>query len=89
MILKCIWCWLPCNDAPILAMERDFRDFCLQEYGVIAIPKVSYRLLIERDQFMVIASNGVCPLNKLFRFKHFLIVLAFMQSYITYIPRIK
>ena len=42
-----------------LAMERDFGEFCLKEYGVISIPKVSYRLLIERGQFVVLASDGV------------------------------
>ncbi|KAH9289984.1 hypothetical protein KI387_034101 [Taxus chinensis] len=51
--------WLPYDDAPGLAMARAFGDFCLKEYGVIAIPEVSYRLLTERDQFVVLASDGV------------------------------
>eukprot|EP01018_Ginkgo_biloba_P022357 Gb_24319 [translate_table: standard] len=50
--------WLPHDDAPGLAMARAFGDFCLKEYGVIAIPEVSYRLLTERDQFVVLASDG-------------------------------
>ena len=43
-------------------MERDFGYFCLKEYDVISIPEVSYRLLTERDQFVVLASDGVSPL---------------------------
>ncbi|GAV81887.1 PP2C domain-containing protein [Cephalotus follicularis] len=51
--------WLPFDDAPGLAMARAFGDFCLKEYGVISIPEFSHRLLTERDQFIVIASDGV------------------------------
>lgn len=51
--------WLPYDDAPGLAMARAFGDFCLKDYGVIAIPEVSCRLLTERDQFVVLASDGV------------------------------
>ena len=56
--------WLPYDDAPGLEMARDFGYFCLKEYGVIAIPEVSYRLLTERDQFVVLASDGVSPLYR-------------------------
>ncbi|KAK7290916.1 hypothetical protein RIF29_05696 [Crotalaria pallida] len=51
--------WLPFDDAPGLAMARAFGDFCLKEYGVISIPEFSHRLLTDRDQFIVIASDGV------------------------------
>lgn len=51
--------WLPFDDAPGLAMARAFGDFCLKEYGVISIPEFSHRLLKERDQFIVLASDGV------------------------------
>eukprot|EP00257_Ricinus_communis_P025461 XP_025012875.1 probable protein phosphatase 2C 52 isoform X2 [Ricinus communis] len=51
--------WLPFDDAPGLAMARAFGDFCLKEYGVISIPEFSHRLLTERDQFLVLASDGV------------------------------
>lgn len=57
--------WLPFDDAPGLAMARAFGDFCLKEYGVISIPEFSHRVLTERDKFIVIASDGVCVLNKL------------------------
>ncbi|KAE8660918.1 putative protein phosphatase 2C 52 [Hibiscus syriacus] len=51
--------WLPFDDAPGLAMARAFGDFCLKEYGVISMPEFSHRLLTERDQFIVLASDGV------------------------------
>ena len=51
--------WLPFDDAPGLAMARAFGDFCLKEYGVISVPEVAHRTLTERDQFIVLASDGV------------------------------
>ncbi|KAL5730156.1 hypothetical protein ACHQM5_003014 [Ranunculus cassubicifolius] len=51
--------WLPFDDAPGLAMARAFGDFCLKDYGVISIPEFTHRVLTERDQFIVIASDGV------------------------------
>ncbi|KAJ0053537.1 hypothetical protein Pint_02200 [Pistacia integerrima] len=51
--------WLPFDDAPGLAMARAFGDFCLKEYGVISIPEFSHRTLTDRDQFIVLASDGV------------------------------
>lgn len=51
--------WLPFDDAPGLAMARAFGDFCLKEYGVISIPEFSHRILTEKDQFIVLASDGV------------------------------
>ncbi|CAN6571742.1 unnamed protein product [Malus baccata var. baccata] len=51
--------WLPFDDAPGLAMARAFGDFCLKEYGVISIPEFSHRILTDRDQFIVLASDGV------------------------------
>ncbi|KAJ8628532.1 hypothetical protein MRB53_021839 [Persea americana] len=51
--------WLPNDDAPGLAMARAFGDFCLKDYGVISVPEFSHRILTERDQFVVLASDGV------------------------------
>ncbi|KAJ8629140.1 hypothetical protein MRB53_022463 [Persea americana] len=51
--------WLPFDDAPGLAMARAFGDFCLKDYGLISIPEFSHRLLTEKDQFIVLASDGV------------------------------
>ncbi|KAK1309090.1 putative protein phosphatase 2C 52 [Acorus calamus] len=51
--------WLPFDDAPGLAMARAFGDFCLKDYGVISVPEFSHRVLTERDQFIVLASDGI------------------------------
>lgn len=51
--------WLPNNDSPGLAMARAFGDFCLKDYGLISVPDVSYRRLTEKDEFIVLATDGV------------------------------
>ncbi|KAF3567652.1 hypothetical protein DY000_02010949 [Brassica cretica] len=51
--------WLPFDDAPGLAMARAFGDFCLKEYGVISIPEFTHRVLTDKDQFIVLASDGI------------------------------
>ncbi|CAM6007135.1 unnamed protein product [Sphagnum balticum] len=51
--------WLPFDDSPGLAMARAFGDFCLKDYGVIAVPELSYRLLTDKDQFIVLATDGI------------------------------
>lgn len=51
--------WMPDQDCPGLAMSRAFGDFCLKDYGLISVPEVFYRKLTEKDEFMVLASDGV------------------------------
>lgn len=51
--------WLPNVDAPGLAMTRAFGDFCLKDYGVISVPDVSHHRLTEKDEFVVLATDGV------------------------------
>lgn len=51
--------WLPHDDSPGLAMARAFGDFCLKDFGLIAVPEVTYTRLSEKDQFVVLASDGV------------------------------
>lgn len=51
--------WLPNNDSPGLAMARAFGDFCLKDFGLISVPDISYRRLTEKDEFVVLASDGV------------------------------
>lgn len=51
--------WLPNNDAPGLAMARAFGDFCLKDFGLISVPEVSYRRLTEKDEFVVLATDGI------------------------------
>ncbi|CAL9083506.1 unnamed protein product [Musa textilis] len=51
--------WLPNNNSPGLAMARAFGDFCLKDYGLISVPEISYRHLTEKDEFIVLATDGV------------------------------
>lgn len=51
--------WLPNNDSPGLAMARAFGDFCLKDYGLISVPDISYRLLTDKDEFIVLATDGI------------------------------
>ncbi|CAM0912235.1 unnamed protein product [Alopecurus aequalis] len=50
--------WLPNNDSPGLAMARAFGDFCLKDYGLISVPEISYRRLTEKDEFIILATDG-------------------------------
>lgn len=52
--------WLPNVNSPGLAMSRAFGDFCLKNYGVISVPDVSYHRITHKDQFLVLATDGVC-----------------------------
>jgi serine/threonine protein phosphatase PrpC len=51
--------WLPDRDAPGLAMSRAFGDYCVKDYGVISAPEVTRRRITARDQFVILATDGV------------------------------
>ncbi|KAM0836560.1 hypothetical protein ACQ4PT_062244 [Festuca glaucescens] len=51
--------WLPKYNSPGLAMARAFGDFCLKEYGLISMPEVSCHCITEKDEFIVLATDGV------------------------------
>ncbi|MCL7043490.1 hypothetical protein MKW94_020863 [Papaver nudicaule] len=51
--------WLPDKDSPGLAMSRAFGDFCFSKYGVTSEPEVSYRRLTDKDEFVVLATDGI------------------------------
>ncbi|KAK4436110.1 putative protein phosphatase 2C 33 [Sesamum alatum] len=51
--------WLPNSNAPGLAMARAFGDFCLKEFGLISVPEISYRRITEKDEFVVLATDGI------------------------------
>nr|DAD25389.1 TPA_asm: hypothetical protein HUJ06_026853 [Nelumbo nucifera] len=51
--------WLPNYDSPGLAMARAFGDFCLKDFGLISVPEIFYRHLTEKDEFIVLATDGV------------------------------
>lgn len=51
--------WLPDEESPGLAMSRAFGDYCVKEYGLISVPEVTQRNITSRDQFVVLATDGV------------------------------
>ncbi|KAL3830232.1 hypothetical protein ACJIZ3_019034 [Penstemon smallii] len=51
--------WMPQENCPGLAMARAFGDFCLKDFGLISTPEVTYRKLTERDEFVVLATDGI------------------------------
>ncbi|XP_077210514.1 putative protein phosphatase 2C 33 [Tasmannia lanceolata] len=51
--------YLPYSDFPGLAMARAFGDFCLKDFGVISDPDIYYRRLTKKDEFIVLASDGI------------------------------
>lgn len=60
--------WLPCEESPGLAMSRAFGDFCIKDFGVISVPEVTKRQITNRDQFIVLATDGVCRFRILILF---------------------
>ncbi|KAL3536577.1 hypothetical protein ACH5RR_005038 [Cinchona calisaya] len=51
--------WMPDEDCPGLAMARAFGDFCLKDFGLISTPEIFYRKLTEKDEFVVLATDGI------------------------------
>ncbi|XP_024959884.1 probable protein phosphatase 2C 66 isoform X2 [Cynara cardunculus var. scolymus] len=51
--------WLPNSDSPGLAMARAFGDFCLKDFGLISVPDVFYHRVTDRDEFVILATDGV------------------------------
>nr|AFK47876.1 unknown [Lotus japonicus] len=51
--------WLPDEESPGLAMSRAFGDYCVKEYGLISVPEVTQRNITSKDQFVVLATDGV------------------------------
>ncbi|CAN6469643.1 unnamed protein product [Victoria cruziana] len=51
--------WLPDENCPGLAMARAFGDFCLKDFGLISVPEIFYRRLTHKDEFVVLATDGV------------------------------
>lgn len=51
--------WLPNSNSPGLAMARAFGDFCLKNFGLISVPDISHHHVTEKDEFVVLATDGV------------------------------
>lgn len=67
--------WLPYEESPGLAMSRAFGDFCIKDFGLISIPEVTKRQITTRDQFIVLATDGVCGFLVIFSLYEILGVL--------------
>lgn len=52
--------WQPEEESPGLAMSRAFGDYCIKEYGLVSVPEVTQRHISNRDQFVILATDGVC-----------------------------
>lgn len=51
--------WLPDVESPGLAMSRAIGDYCVKHFGVISVPDVTHRRITSRDQFLILATDGV------------------------------
>uniref|UniRef100_A0A2N9GLM7 PPM-type phosphatase domain-containing protein n=1 Tax=Fagus sylvatica TaxID=28930 RepID=A0A2N9GLM7_FAGSY len=51
--------WMPNMNSPGLAMARAFGDFCLKDFGLISVPEISYHRLTDKDEFVVLATDGI------------------------------
>ncbi|KAL8166356.1 hypothetical protein V2J09_007855 [Rumex salicifolius] len=51
--------WLPDEDSPGLAMSRAFGDYCVKDFGLISVPDVTQMNISTKDQFLVLATDGV------------------------------
>ncbi|KAJ9180300.1 hypothetical protein P3X46_008567 [Hevea brasiliensis] len=51
--------WLPDEESPGLAMSRAFGDYCIKDFGLISVPEVTQRHITSKDQFVVLATDGV------------------------------
>jgi len=67
--------WLPDAESPGLAMSRAFGDYCIKGHGLISVPEVTHRNISSRDQFVVLATDGVgnLVLETVFVFRYSLI----------------
>jgi len=72
--------WLPNCDSPGLAMARAFGDFCLKDFGLISVPDVSFRQLTEKDEFIVLATDGVNTLS----LRHISFLFAIFAAHISF-----
>eukprot|EP00261_Vitis_vinifera_P034303 XP_019075546.1 PREDICTED: probable protein phosphatase 2C 34 isoform X2 [Vitis vinifera] len=51
--------WMPNTKTPGLAISRAFGDYCMKDFGVISVPEVTQRNITSRDQFAILATDGV------------------------------
>lgn len=55
--------WLPRVYSPGMAMSRCFGDFVMKNYGIISDPVITHHHITSDDQFILLATDGVCTLT--------------------------
>lgn len=53
--------WFLNSDFSAVALVWAFGHFCLKDFGLIAVPDVSRHHLTGKDEFVVLATDGVVP----------------------------
>lgn len=56
--------WMPNGKTPGLAISRAFGDYCVKDFGLISMPDVTQRRITSGDQFVILATDGVCISSK-------------------------
>ncbi|KAJ4844972.1 hypothetical protein Tsubulata_011705 [Turnera subulata] len=51
--------WAPNGKTPGLALSRALGDYCVKDFGLISEPDVTERNITDRDQFVILATDGV------------------------------
>jgi len=51
--------WSPHGEAAGLAISRAFGDYFMKDFGLISVPDVRQRYITSRDQFVILATDGV------------------------------
>ncbi|GKV31427.1 hypothetical protein SLEP1_g40114 [Rubroshorea leprosula] len=51
--------WMPNAETPGLAISRAFGDYCVKDFGLISVPDVTQRNITNKDQFVILATDGV------------------------------
>ncbi|GAV64171.1 PP2C domain-containing protein, partial [Cephalotus follicularis] len=49
----------PNGQSPGLAISRAIGDYCIKDFGLISVPDVTQRNITSRDQFVILATDGV------------------------------
>lgn len=55
--------WMPTVEGPGLAISRAFGDYYIKDFGLISEPELTSRKITHRDQFAILATDGVCILS--------------------------
>lgn len=51
--------WMPTVEGPGLAISRAFGDYYIKDFGLISEPELTSRSITHRDQFAILATDGV------------------------------